>query len=88
MSERVLVGAGVGTGIAIGRAFTYQSQTYVPWDLEGAGSNRGLLAIREALNAVDQELAKVDSNSETIEIIEAMRLVLNDPELLASIKEF
>ena len=88
MSERVLVGAGVGTGIAIGRAFTYRSETYVPWDSEGAGSNRGLLAIREALREVDAELANLDSNSETIEIIEAMRLVLNDPELLGSIKEF
>lgn len=88
MSERVLVGAGVGTAIAIGRAFTYRSETYVPWDLEGAGSNRGLLAIREALNEVDLELAKVDANEETIAIIEAMRLVLNDPALIASIKEF
>ena len=83
-----MVGAGVGTAIAIGRAFTYRSETYVSWDLEGAGSNRGLLAIREALNEVDRELAKVDSNSETTDIIEAMRLVVNDPALLSSIKEF
>ncbi|MEI7420168.1 MAG: putative PEP-binding protein [Actinomycetes bacterium] len=88
MSERVLVGAGVGTGIAIGRAFTYRTDSYVPWDLEGAGSNRGLRAIREALAQVDMELAKLDSSSEAVEIIEAMRMVLRDPELLSSIKEF
>ena len=88
MSERVLVGAGVGTGIAIGRAFTYRTDSYVPWDLEDAGSNRGLRAIREALAQVDMELAKLDSNSEAVEIIEAMRMVLRDPELLSSIKEF
>jgi phosphotransferase system enzyme I (PtsI) len=88
VSERVLVGAGVGTGIAIGRAFTYRTDSYVPWDLEGAGSNRGLRAIREALAQVDMELAKLDSNSEAVEIIEAMRMVLRDPELLSSIKEF
>jgi len=83
-----LVGAGVGTGIAIGRAFTYRTDSYVPWDLEGAGSNRGLRAIREALAQVDMELAKLDSSSEAVEIIEAMRMVLRDPELLSSIKEF
>lgn len=88
MSERVLVGAGVGTGIAIGRAFTYRADSYVPWDLEGAGSNRGLLAIKAAITEVDSELNQVKPDAEAFEIIEAMRLVLRDPELLRSIKEF
>ncbi|NBR65128.1 MAG: phosphoenolpyruvate--protein phosphotransferase [Actinobacteria bacterium] len=88
MSERVLVGAGVGSGIAMGPALTLRSDSYIPWDIEGAGSNRGLLAIKEALHDVDQDLAKLEPNAEAIEIIEALRLVLRDPELLASIKEF
>ena len=63
MSERVLVGAGVGTGIAIGRAFKYASAKYVPWDSDKAGSARGLMAISAAIAQVEKDLGRSSFNS-------------------------
>ena len=89
MSERVLVGAGVGTGIAIGRAFKYSTTKHVPWDADKAGSSRGLLAISAALANVENDLleASKSADEETAEILDALRLTLSDPSLIAGIKE-
>ena len=89
MSERVLVGAGVGTGIAIGRAFKYASAKYVPWDSEKAGSARGLMAISAAIAQVEKDLGQSAKNAdpEAASILEAMKLTLSDASLLAGIKE-
>lgn len=89
MSERVLVGAGVGTGIAIGRAFKYTSAKYVPWESDKAGSSRGLMAITAAIAQVEKDLDESAKNSdaEAASILEAMKLTLSDPSLLAGIKE-
>lgn len=89
MSERVLVGAGVGTGIAIGRAFKYSTTKHVSWDSDKAGSSRGLLAISAAIAQVEQDLlASVKTaDEESAAILDALRLTLSDPSLLAGIKE-
>ncbi|NBQ97638.1 MAG: phosphoenolpyruvate--protein phosphotransferase [Microbacteriaceae bacterium] len=89
MSERVLVGAGVGTGIAIGRAFKYASAKYVPWDSDKAGSARGLMAISAAIAQVEKDLGQSAKNAdpEAASILEAMKLTLSDASLLAGIKE-
>lgn len=88
MSERVLVGAGVGNGVAIAKAFIYKSDRYVPWDSDTAGSNRGLLAIKAALADVAQEidLARANTDSESADILDALKLVLEDTSLMESIK--
>ena len=88
MSERVLVGAGVGTGVSIAPAFIQRSERYVPWDSEVAGSNRGLLAIRAALTEVSLEIdkARESTDDESADILDALKLVLEDTSLLESIK--
>ncbi len=88
MSERVLVGAGVGTGVAIANAFIFRTDRYVSWDSEAAGSNRGLLAIKTALSEVAKEidLAREATDSESADILDALKLVLEDQSLMASIK--
>ena len=88
MSERVLVGAGVGTGVAIANAFIYRSDRYVPWDSESAGSSRGLLAVKAALAEVAKEidLARQTTDSESADILDALKLVLEDHSLMESIK--
>lgn len=88
MSERVLVGAGVGTGVAIAHAFIYRTDRYVAWDSEAAGSNRGLLAIKTALAEVAKEIdqARENTGSESADILDALKLVLEDPSLMQGIK--
>ena len=89
MSERVLVGAGVGTGIAIGRAFKYSTTKHLSWDSDKAGSSRGLLAISAAIAQVEQDLlvSVKTADEESAAILDALRLTLSDPSLLAGIKE-
>ena len=89
MSERVLVGAGVGTGIAIGRAFKYSTARHVSWDSDKAGSSRGLLAISAAIAQVEQDLLESvkSADEESADILDALRLTLSDPSILAGIKE-
>ena len=88
MSERILVGAGVGTGVAIAPAFIFRTERYVPWDSEAAGTNRGILAIRTALVEVSTEIerARATTDDEASEILDALKLVLEDQSLMESIK--
>jgi phosphotransferase system enzyme I (PtsI) len=88
VSERVLVGAGVGTGIAIANAFIYRSDRYVPWDSEAAGSSRGLVAIKSALTEVSAEIdkARESTDVESADILDALKLVLEDKSLMEGIK--
>lgn len=88
MSERVLVGPGVGTGVAIAKAFSHRADRYVSWDIDVAGSSRGLLAIKTALGQVSIEIeeAKTDSSQDGAEILEALQMVLEDQSLMDEIK--
>ncbi|MFM2277448.1 MAG: phosphoenolpyruvate--protein phosphotransferase, partial [Actinomycetota bacterium] len=88
MSERILVGAGVGTGVSIAPAFIFRTERYVPWDSEAAGSSRGLVAIRAALAEVSNEIdkAREETQGDSAEILDALKLVLQDQSLMESIK--
>ena len=88
MSERVLVGAGVGTGVAIAKAFIYRADRYVSWDTDAAGSNRGLIAIKAALVEVSKEIdvARATTDAESADILDALKLVLEDQSLMEGIK--
>jgi phosphotransferase system enzyme I (PtsI) len=88
VSERVLVGAGVGTGVSIAPAFIFRTERYVPWDSEAAGSSRGLVAIRSALTEVSNEIdeAREETDGDSAEILDALKLVLEDQSLMESIK--
>jgi phosphotransferase system enzyme I (PtsI) len=61
----------------------------VSWDSDKAGSSRGLLAISAAIAQVEQDLlASVKTaDEESAAILDALRLTLSDPSLLAGIKE-
>jgi phosphotransferase system enzyme I (PtsI) len=88
VSERVLVGAGVGTGVSIASAFIYRTERYVPWDSEALGSSRGLIAIKAALAEVAQEIdkARESTDEESADILDALKLVLEDESLMENIK--
>jgi phosphotransferase system enzyme I (PtsI) len=88
VSERVLVGAGVGTGVSIASAFIYRTERYVPWDSEALGSTRGLIAIKAALAEVAQEIdkARESTDEESADILDALKLVLEDESLMENIK--
>jgi phosphotransferase system enzyme I (PtsI) len=88
VSERVLVGAGVGTGVSIASAFIYRTDRYVPWDSEALGSSRGLIAIKAALAEVAQEIdkARESTDEESADILDALKLVLEDESLMENIK--
>lgn len=88
MSERILVGAGVGTGVSVAPAFIFRTERYVPWDSEVAGSNRGLIAIRAALAEVSSEIdkAREETHGDSADILDALKLVLQDQSLMESIK--
>jgi phosphotransferase system enzyme I (PtsI) len=90
VSERVLVGAGVGTGVCIAQAYIYRTDRYVPWDSEAAGTTRGLLAIKNALAEVSREidLAKETTDLESAGILEALQMVLEDESLMDNIKAY
>jgi phosphotransferase system enzyme I (PtsI) len=88
VSERVLVGAGVGTGVSIAPAFIFRTERYVPWDTEAKGSHKGLVGIRAALEDVAREIdtARAETDDESADILDALKLVLEDQSLMESIK--
>jgi phosphotransferase system enzyme I (PtsI) len=61
----------------------------VSWDSDKAGSSRGLLAISAAIAQVEQDLLESvkSADEESADILDALRLTLSDPSILAGIKE-
>lgn len=87
MAQQVLVGAGVGTGFAVGRAYVVEPRTAAEI-AKGPGARIGLVAIRDAIEQVATELESTDASSEAAEVLSALAMIIRDPALFEKIKTF
>ena len=87
MSKQLLVGAGVGSGIARGPAFVLRTADS-PADGSTGLDSGGIEAIKSAINSLATQLEVQSKDSESGDILMALAAMLRDPVLLDSIKEF
>ena len=87
MAQQVLVGAGVGTGFAMGRAFVVEPRA-ASEIAKGPGARIGLVAIRTAIEQVATDLEATEANSEATEVLGALAMIIRDPALFEKIKTF
>ncbi|MEN9989697.1 MAG: Phosphoenolpyruvate-protein phosphotransferase system, component [Actinomycetota bacterium] len=87
MSKQLLVGAGVGSGIAQGPAFVLRTADSTADGPTGLDSG-GIEAIKSAINSLATQLEVQSKDSESGDILMALAAMLRDPVLLDSIKEF
>ena len=86
MAKRVLVGAGVGTGVTYGPAFVMTKPGQSVTELTTPLARLTLGAMREKLDAVAEELESESSSSTAAEVMQALALILRDPLLFDEIK--
>lgn len=89
MAKRVLVGAGVGTGVAFGRAFVLGSSPAKIDAITRPDQRLTATAVFEKLESFACQLeaeANANQNSTAQQIITVFAFTLRDPELLARIK--
>lgn len=88
MSERVLVGAGVGSGVAIGPAFVLTRPTHTLALISSPGNRIGLIAIKAAIDKVAGDLENIQTAGAALEVTQALAMILRDPTLLEVVKSF
>jgi phosphotransferase system enzyme I (PtsI) len=86
MAERVLVGAGVGSGVASGPAFVHLRAVEALAEISKPGARIGLIAIKKAMDAVALELESVQTAGEALEVMQALEMILRDPALFDAVK--
>ncbi|MCX8528724.1 MAG: PEP-utilizing enzyme [Rhodoluna sp.] len=85
MAERVLVGAGVGNGVGVGRVFVVADRS--KRELSSAiGSRHNLTAIREAVESVADQVEQASGREEVDAVMGALGMMLRDPSLVEQIK--
>jgi phosphotransferase system enzyme I (PtsI) len=85
MAERVLVGAGVGNGVGVGRVFVVADRS--KRELSSAiGSRHNLTAIREAVESVADQIEQASGREEIDAVMGALGMMLRDPSLVEQIK--
>ena len=87
MAKQILVGAGVGSGIANGPAFVMRASEPRA-DSSGQAPEGGIEAIRSALNSLSTQLEAQSKTGDGGDILMALAAMLKDPVLFESIKEF
>ncbi len=87
MAQQVLVGAGVGTGFAVGRAFVVETKAAAQI-AQGPGARVGIVAIRAAIESVATDLETTDASAEVVEVLSALAMIIRDPALFEAIKSF
>lgn len=88
MSERVLVGAGVGSGVANGPAFVLTRPTQSLALISTPGNRIGLIAIKKAIDKVASDLENIRTAGAALEVTQALAMILRDPTLLEVVKSF
>jgi phosphotransferase system enzyme I (PtsI) len=88
MSERVLVGAGVGSGVANGPAFVLTRPTQSLALISTPGNRIGLIAIKKAIDKVASDLENIKTAGAALEVTQALAMILRDPTLLEVVKSF
>ena len=86
MAKRVLVGAGVGTGVTYGPAFVLTKPGQSVTELTTPLARLTLGAMREKLDAVAEKLEADASSSAAAEVMQALAMILRDPMLFDEIK--
>ena len=85
MAERVLVGSGVGSGVGVGPVFRVVDRSQR--ELSSAiGSRHNLTAIRDAVEAVADEIEQASGRAEVDAVMGALGMMLRDASLLEQIK--
>lgn len=88
MSERVLVGAGVGSGVANGPAFVLTRPTESLALISTPGNRIGLIAIKKAMDKVASDLENIKTAGAALEVTQALAMILRDPSLIEVVKSF
>lgn len=88
MSERVLFGAGVGSGVANGPAFVLTRPTESLALISTPGNRIGLIAIKKAMDKVAGDLENIKTAGAALEVTQALAMILRDPTLLEVLKSF
>jgi len=91
MAKHVLVGAGVGSGIAHGKAFVLPNLEHEPSETLAASDITGERAaknIKDAIDALAADLESKAASGETAEVLFALAAILRDPVLMESIRTF
>jgi phosphotransferase system enzyme I (PtsI) len=85
MAERVLVGAGVGNGVGVGRVFRLADASQR--ELSSAiGSRHNLTAIRDAIEVVADDIEQASGREEVDAVMGALGMMLRDASLLEQVK--
>lgn len=87
MAKQILVGAGVGSGIANGPAFVMRAPESSAASAESAADG-GIEAIKAAINSLSTQLEAQSKTADGGDILMALAAMLRDPVLFESIKEF
>ncbi len=86
MAQRVLVGAGVGTGVAVGPALVLTRAGQSVQELTTPLQRLGLAAVREKLEEVAVSLENEASTQTGREVLQVLAMILRDPKLFDEIK--
>ena len=86
MAERFLVGAGVGSGVAHGKAFVLARPEAALAQISKSGNRIGLIAIQKAMNSVAEELESVTTVGAAKDVMMALAMILRDPVLFDVVK--
>ena len=88
MSERILVGAGVGSGVANGPAFVLTRPTESLALISTPGNRIGLISIKKAMDKVASDLENINTAGAALEVTQALAMILRDPSLIEVVKSF
>lgn len=88
MAERILVGAGVGSGVANGPAFVLTRPTESLALISTPGNRIGLIAIKKAMDKVASDLEDIKTAGAALEVTQALAMILRDPSLIEVVKSF
>ena len=86
MGERVLVGAGVGSGVASGPAFVHLRSVEALAEISKPGARIGLISIRTAMDAVAVDLENVKTTGDALEVMQSLAMIIRDPALFDAVK--
>jgi phosphotransferase system enzyme I (PtsI) len=88
MAKQVLVGAGVGSGIARGPAFVLYNHSPETADADDITGERAAKNIKDAIDVLAKELESKATTGASADVLNALAAILRDPVLMESIRTF
>ncbi len=86
MAERFLVGAGVGSGVAHGKAFVLARPEAALAQISKPGNRVGMVAIQNAMQSVAEDLENITTVGDAKDVMVALAMILRDPVLFQEVK--